>query len=71
MATRAWFVYCTGVYALPRAVIGKLSSVIVAILGHLQYYFNVPDNSIIKAAHNKPAKWHVRPAKTQISLGIR
>ena len=25
----------------------------------------------IEAAHDKTTKWHVRPAKTQISLGIR
>ena len=24
-----------------------------------------------KPAHDKPTKWHVRPAKTQVSLGIR
>ena len=26
---------------------------------------------LIKPPHDKPTKWHVRPAKTQISLGIR
>ena len=40
-----------------------LCSVIVAFPGYLHF--------ILSQRTTKPTKWHVRPAKTQISLGIR
>ena len=43
----------------------------ISILSTMQeFHFN---GTVLKLSHSmtKPTKWHVRPAKTQISLGIR
>ena len=38
---------------------------------YLAYVMPVQDTYANEPPHDKPTKWHVRQAKTQISLGIR
>ena len=58
---------CCGLFVLPLGVTSILCFVSVALPGHL-YIFHLKQ---MTQRITKPIKWHVRPAKTQISLGIR
>ena len=38
---------------------------------HRTFFFHTSSKTFVKHLMTKPTKWHVRPAKTRISLGIR